>query len=222
MAENNGQDIRKEVLQELKWDTRVGDASVEVEVNKGVVTLVGAVDSYAKKVAAQEAAHRVRGVLDVVNEIHIRMPSSRERTDMEIAEAVRRALEWDVLLPHDEIEMTVSEGWVTLEGKVPYLADREQAARLIRNLTGVRGITNKLVVTTTEQTSQEIRKSIEDALERRAIREADSIHIEITEGVACLTGRVHNWNEKQAVLGAASHAPGVKKVEDHLQINPIF
>jgi osmotically-inducible protein OsmY len=218
----SGWDTRLAVLQELKWDTRLRDTVVEVEVNNGIVTLSGTVESYAKNLAAQEAAHRVKGVRDVVNNIHIIMPSHRERADGEIAEAVRRALEWDVLIPHENIQSTVTEGLVTLEGTVPCWADREQATRLIRNLTGVHGILNNLVVSTSPAESQEIRQSIEAALQRRATSEANSISIEIKDGTVYLSGRVHNWNEKQAVLGAASHAPGVQKVEDHLQLNSIF
>ena len=67
-------EIQQDVLLELKWDTRVKETEVGVAVDRGIVTLTGTVDSYAKKIAAQEAAHRVKGVLVVANElrVHIR------------------------------------------------------------------------------------------------------------------------------------------------------
>ena len=68
----------------------------------------------------------------------------------------------------------------------------------------------------------EVRRSIEAALERRAEREAERIQVNVKDGTVFLTGRVHNWNEKQAVLGAAGYAPGVRKVEDHLRVDPNF
>ena len=114
----NDEEIQKSVLDELKWDGRVLATDVGVEVNKGVVTLTGSVESYAKRVAAQEAAHRVRGVLDVANDIQIRVPESTGRTDTEIAQAVRQALEWNVFVPQERIHSTVSEGLVTLTGTV--------------------------------------------------------------------------------------------------------
>jgi BON domain len=43
----------------------VGPTDVGLEVDDGVVTLTGTVSSWAKRHAAQEAAHRVAGVLDV-------------------------------------------------------------------------------------------------------------------------------------------------------------
>lgn len=110
--------IHEDVIRELKWDTRVDETDVGVEVDKGVVTLTGTVSSYAKSRAAREAAHRVAGVLDVANDILVHVPGGFSRTDTEIAQAVRNALQWDAHVPHERIETTVSVGWVTLEGTV--------------------------------------------------------------------------------------------------------
>lgn len=221
MAKTDRQ-IHDAVLEELKWDTQVDETEVGVEVDKGVVTLTGTVSSYAKKIAALEAAHRVEGVLDVANDIQVKVPGTLARTDTELAEAVRQALTWDVLIPHEKIQTTVSNGWVTLEGSVPYWGDRSSVERTIRNLTGLRGVINNLTVSPSKVLTGKVRQSIEEALERRADREAGAIQVEVKEGSVSLTGRVHNWNEKQAVLGAAGYAPGVHKIEDHLRIDPYF
>jgi osmotically-inducible protein OsmY len=87
--------IQRDVLQELKWDARVLPNEVGVTVKDGIVTLTGWVDTYTKKWAAEDAAHRVRGVKAVANDIEVRLPNSAERTDAEIAAAAIRALEWD-------------------------------------------------------------------------------------------------------------------------------
>src|SRR5688572_8350458 len=91
--------IQSDVLAELKWDARVQPNEIGVTVKDGVVTLTGWVDSYTKKWAAEEAAHRVRGVKAVANDIEVRLPSSSQRTDADIAQAAVRALEWDAFLP---------------------------------------------------------------------------------------------------------------------------
>src|SRR3981189_1885182 len=83
--------IQMDVLEELKWDARVQPNEVGVAVKDGIVTLLGWVDSYTKRWAAEEAAHRVRGVRAVVNEIEIRLPVSSERSDADIAAGARRA-----------------------------------------------------------------------------------------------------------------------------------
>src|SRR5687768_11781504 len=108
----NDSDIKKRILLELKWDSRIPWASISVEVVDGVVSLSGDVSSYAQKLAAQEATHRVAGVLDVANEINVKPGNGFMRTDTDIVNAVRNALEWDALVPNELIHSTVSDGWV--------------------------------------------------------------------------------------------------------------
>ena len=100
--------IKSDVISELKWDSRVNETEVGVQVRDGIVTLVGTVDVYAKKIAAREAAHRVMGVLDVVDEMQVKVAGIGARTDTEIARAVREALEWDAFVPDKDIRSTVS------------------------------------------------------------------------------------------------------------------
>ncbi len=213
-------EIQQLVLQELRWDSRVKASEIGVAVEEGVVRLTGSVDSYAEKVAAQEAAHRVVGVLDVANDVVVNPPGTHARTDLDIAQAVRWELEWNVLVPHEQIRSTVSDGWVTLEGRVNTWQQLTDAENAIRYLPGVRGITNRLSVAGPSVDAAAIRRAIEDALERRAEREARRIQVEVHDGAVVLTGIVRSWLEKQAVIGAAGHALGVRDVEDRLEIDP--
>ena len=218
MKSRTDEQIHHDVLDELRWDTRVEETELGVEVDKGVVTLTGTVSSYANKVAALEAAHRVSGVLDVANDIQVKIPGGFTRTDTEIAQAVRGALEWNVLVPDQQIRSTVADGWVTLEGVVAYLSEREDAERAVLNLSGVRGVVNKLVVNPRDVAPTDVRMVIEDALERRADREADRIGVNVSDGTVTLSGSINSWEEKRAIVGAVSHAPGVVAVRDHLTI----
>ena len=124
---------------ELKWDTRVLSNEIGVVVKDGVVTLTGWVDSYTKRWAAENAAHRVRGVKAVANDIEVRLPSSTERTDVDIPAAAIRALEWDAFVSVDKLEVTVSKGWVTLKGEVEWQYQKQNAERAVRRLIGVKG-----------------------------------------------------------------------------------
>jgi osmotically-inducible protein OsmY len=212
--------IHHDVIEELKWDTRVDETDVGVEVDDGVVTLSGTVNSYAKRIAAEDAAHRTPGVLDVVNDIKVHAAGHLARTDTEIAHAVRQALEADVFVPADRIETTISSGWVTLAGEVDYFLQREDAERAIVRLHGVRGVINTVTVAPRLVHQDEVREAIEQALERRAEREADRITVIAAEGTVTLRGVVDTWLEKRAVLGAAGHAPGVRHVVDEIRVDP--
>jgi osmotically-inducible protein OsmY len=215
-------DLKQRILNELKWDSRVSWASVNVQVNEGVATLTGAVPSYIQKIAAQDAAHRVAGVLDVANDIEVKPAEHFVRADPEIASAVRNALEWDALVPNELIKSSVSEGWVTLEGEVHYLRERSDAEKAIRRLAGVVGVINKITIRKRKVDEKQLREEIESALERRADRQAERLRIEVQDGAVDLWGRVHSWQEKRAVIGSVAHAPGVNRLRDHLRIDPYF
>jgi osmotically-inducible protein OsmY len=212
--------IQKDVLEELRWDTRIAATEVGVEVDKGIVTLTGTVENYGKKLAAREAAHRVAGVLDVADDVQIIVPGSGIRTDTDIAEAVRRALTWDSFVPEDRVQSTVSNGFVTLTGELDFWNQRADAEDAIRNLNGVKGVINDIRLSAPKVQPQIVRKSIEDALERRAQREAQRITVQVEDGAVTLSGDVQNWAEKSAIQGAAAHAPGVRSVKNELRIVP--
>jgi osmotically-inducible protein OsmY len=214
--------VQQDVLRELKWDTRVKETEVGVSVDKGVVTLTGSVSSYGKKVAAEEAAHRVRGVLDVANDIEVRFANGTGRTDPEIAHAVRHALEWDLEVPDKRIQSTVAGGFVTLDGSVDSIHEREEVEKCVRRLAGVSGVKNRIEVTRVDVDAEDVRQAIVDTLERRADREADRIKVVVEDGTVRLLGRVYSWREKRSILGAVSHAPGVHTVDDQLRIDPYY
>ena len=221
MLKKTDSQIHHDVLEELKWDSRVDETEVGVEVDDGVVTLTGTVPSWAKRLAAQEATRRVVGVLDVANDIEVKVPGGVGRTDTEIAQAARHALEWDVFVPHERIRSTVSGGWVTLEGELARWSQREDAARAVRNLTGVKGVINNITLTAPRPDTEDVRKAIEQALERRAEREARRIRVDVLDGAVTLTGSVHTWAERKSVLAAARFTPGVRSVDDRLRVEPV-
>jgi osmotically-inducible protein OsmY len=213
--------IHHDVLEELQWDSRVDEKEVGVQVAGGVVTLTGTVTSWAKRMAAQEAAHRVIGVLDVANDVKVKLLGGLAPNDTEIAQAVRRALEWDVFVPEEKITSTVTDGWVTLEGTVERSSQRDDAERAVRNLTGVKSVVNNITVTLPRPATEGVQKAIEQALERRAEREARRIRVDVRDGTVTLTGSVHSWAERKSVLAAARFTPGVRTVEDHLRTEPV-
>ena len=210
--------IQQEVLAELKYEPRVTPNEVGVVVKNGVVTLTGWVDSYTKRWAAEEAAHRVRGVKAVANDIEVRLPGSSERTDADIAAAAIRALHVDAVLPVDKIDVTVSKGWVTLKGEVEWQYQKEDAERVVRRLTGVKGVVNSITVKP-RLTPSELKEKIEKALVRSAETDAERIQVEVQGSKVILRGIVRAWAEKQEAERAAWAAPGVTAVENRIQIS---
>jgi osmotically-inducible protein OsmY len=210
----NNVQMQTDVRAELAWDPRVDDKDIGVLAIDGVVTLRGTVPSYADKWAAERAAERVFGVKAVANELAVAVPVWLQRSDTEIAAAVVSALAWDVKVPDGAIKAAVSNGWVTLEGSVEWQYQRDAAARAVRNLAGVRGVTNNVAIAAKPASSFDVSSAIKLALERRADRTADHIKVDTVGGVVRLSGNVPSFGDRRAAEGAAWSAPGVTDVHD--------
>lgn len=210
-------EIQAEVLAELKYEPRVQANEIGVAVKDGVVTLAGWVDSYTKRWAAEEAAHRVRGVKAVANDIEVRLGLGGDGTDPEIAAAAARALQWDALLVPESIDVTVSKGWVTLKGTVDWQYKRQEAERVVRHLAGVKGVSNLIEVKPMAE-PLEIKRQVEQALVRSAQMDAERITIEVEGSKVVLKGTVRAWAERQEAERAAWKAPGITWVDNRITV----
>ena len=141
-------------------------------------------------------------------------------TDAEIAKGVRDSLEWDAFVPDEKINSTVSQGIVTLAGNVETWSQRADAERVVRGLASVRGVINQITVAAKAVDPERLRNDIEEALERQAEREARRIGVSVKEGVVMLTGRIRSWAEKNAIDRVVGFAPGVRRVDDRLVVDP--
>jgi osmotically-inducible protein OsmY len=215
----NDEDVQREVLTELRFDPEVGRSEIGVIVDGQVATLIGWVDSLPKKWAAERAALRVRGVKAVANEIEVRLPVGDERTDADIAAAAARALAWDTRIPEDAVRVSVSNGWVTLRGEVDWHYQRREAQRVIRNLTGVKGITNLISVRTNGTPMPDyVKDRIVSALLRSAELDARKITVTADGGKVTLAGTVHSWMEAEEAERVAWSAPGVTEVDNRIVV----
>jgi len=214
-------DIQQAVLSELEWEPQVKSTEIGVAVKDGIVTLSGFVDSYGKKYNAERAAKRLAGVKAVVNDLKVTLPTSDERTDVDIARAAVHALEEHTNVPRDQIKITVRDGFITLEGEVGWNYQKEEAESAVRYLTGVKGVINLITVRPVVE-PMDVRQKIEEALKRIASLDAGRISVQAQGAKIILRGTVHSWAERDAAERAAWRAPGVAEVENLITVSPVL
>jgi osmotically-inducible protein OsmY len=208
--------LKKDIETELSWDPKVNAAQIGVAVDKGAVSLLGTVDTYAEKWAAEDATKRVSGVRTVAQDLKVKLLGEHARSDSEIAAAVQRALDWNVFIPKT-ITAQVHEGSVTLKGRAGWHFQQDAAVHAVRYLAGVVHVNNSITITP-EVSATEVKEKVEAALQRQAKADAKSIHVDTAGGKVTLTGHASSWQSIEDAANAAWAAPGVTHVVDEVKL----
>lgn len=210
-------ELKTSVLQELGWEPAVTSTDIVVSVSQGVVTLGGTVPHFAEKGAAERAIQRVPGVKAIVERMEVHLVNDANRQDPEIAQAVVNSLRWHVWVPNG-VRATVENGWITLTGTVTWGYQRDSAFSAVSCLSGVKGVTNEIVVEPSVQAAT-VKNEIENALKRDAHIDAGKIQVTADGSKVTLSGTASSWHERQDAGIAAWNAPGVSSVENNLALS---
>jgi osmotically-inducible protein OsmY len=208
--------LKQAVLDELLWEPSVNAAHIGVTAKDGVVTLMGHVESFSEKSAAEKAARRVKDVKAVAEEIEVRLPFNVKRGDEEIASVVVNRLNWDSTVPSGAVKAKVEKGWVTLTGEVDWHFQQEAAENDVRGLWGVIGVSSEMTIKPKLNASN-IRDKIMVALDRSWFDPA-LINVFANDGKVKLTGRVNSWHEHDEATATAWAAPGTTSVENEIAV----
>ena len=212
-------ELQKDVQTEITWTPALNVAEIGVTAKNGVITLTGTVDSYSKKLAAENAAKRVNGVKGVAQEIQVKLGPDGQRTDADITASAINALKWNIDVPDSQIKVDVEDGWVTLSGTVDWEYQRSSAENSVEVLAGVKGVVDEIDVNPSLKDAVE-KVDVISALERDAfIDDDDDIVVEVNNSSVKLLGTVNSWFEKNEAERVAWSAPGVTDVDNQLVID---
>ena len=210
-------ELQKDVQDEINWAPMVELSDIGVTAKDGIITLTGVVNSYSKKMAAENAAKRVVGVKGVAEEIEIKFGTAGKKSDADIAHSALNAIKWDTNVSEDGIRINVENGYVKLEGEVDWNYQKVQVENDVKHLIGVRGVSNNI---TLKKTADKLEKmAVENALDRNAYLNDEDIRVSVEDHKVTLIGCVGSWYDKDEAARVAWSAPGVWSVDNELVVN---
>ncbi len=214
----NNSELQSDVQNAIKWEPLLNAAEIGVTAKDGVVSLTGVVDSYAKKLEAENAAKKVTGVKALVEKIEVKFPDSWSKTNVEIANEVLTALKSSWSVPRDKVTVKVENGWVTLEGELPWNFQKDAAKRAVVYLTGVTGVSNNIKIKS-ETHNQIEKRDVENALALNWSMDDSDIRVAVAGTTVTLTGNVRSWYQKDEAGRIAWKTPGIWFVENDLAVD---
>ena len=219
--EKTDTELQNDVLSELKYEPSIKVTDIGVLVKNGTVTLNGYATSYNEKWQAVHAAKRVAGVKAIADDIEIQLPDSYHRTDGDIASAAINQIDWSTTIPQGTVEVTVRNGWITLEGEVEWWYQKNAAGSLVKQMAGVKGVSNSISISP-KVTKHEVETDIKSAFKRSAMLDAKHIRVETSGNNIVLHGQVRNYSEYDEAERVAWSEPGVSSVDNRLEVDWMF
>lgn len=223
--------VKEAVQDALVYDPRVNSFNVVASVNNGSVTLTGTVANLKAKRAAEEDARNVVGVWRVTNNI-------MTKAENIASSALDANLDWaliaDPVVDQYQVNTTVRNGLVTLQGTVDTYYEKMHAGNVVADLTGVTGVVNNLkvkdnqsylfwtavdpvVTIVPKESDEEIKKDIKSQIWWSPFVDHEEVTVNVKNGKATLHGTVDSWNEENAAIENA-YEGGAVAVLSNLKI----
>jgi osmotically-inducible protein OsmY len=209
-------ELQTDVQNEISGSPILSPAEIGVTAKDGLITLTGVVDDYSKKLAAENAAKKVKGVKAVAEEITVKYSESKI-SDTEIATAILSALKGNAEVPESRITFGIENGVVTLTGEVDWKFQSKAAEEAIKYLPGVELVFNQIIII--PYTGNVDKQLIENALGRNVVIYGKNIRVDVAGNVVTLKGTVASVFEKEEAGRVAWYTPGVDDVKNDLVID---
>ncbi|WP_308910377.1 BON domain-containing protein [Pseudokordiimonas caeni] len=235
----SNEEVTNAVNDALFYDPRVSYFKIDVEADRGEVTLRGSVDNLAAKRAAGQDARNTTGVIRVKNRLDVVSPMTGKPEN--VIAKVESALERNPYTYDDDITAAMFGGVVRLYGDVDSLYERAEADRVASRVVGVEKVVNLIDVRddnlplaydpylydfwpnyawydrspiTTMKTDAEIADDIEDQLFWSIAVDSDEVNVSVDNGEATLTGTVDSESERYAAIKNAYDGGAVDVIDD--------
>lgn len=216
------EEIKKRVVDQLYWDSRVDASDIFVEIDGSTVILHGSVPTAYARQSAESDAWAVPGVHMVENKIVVQIQQPLAPSPGELRDNIRNVFQWDPALSQEDIIITVDNGLIILQGAVGSYWQKKLAEQKVQNIAGVLVVENKIAVTPTHDILDEIiAQNIIEALDRNVDMDIDQIDVKVEKGRVTLSGKVPDWNAYKAAETIVYFTSGVTDLQNELVITPL-
>ena len=140
-------------------------------------------------------------------------------TDHGITSAVERGLIFEKGVFPSNVDVSTSDGIVTLSGAVSNLLAKERALKIAQSIRGVRGAIDRITVTPVARPDADIRKDILAALRQDPATSTYKVDVSVKNAMATLSGTVGSYTEEQLAARIAKGVKGLKEIRNDIRIN---
>lgn len=188
--------IEEAIENELLFDVAVPSSLIDVDVDDGIVRLLGTSNNVLASERAVAIARTVRGVRSVVDQIEVAPDSTQSLA--QLRESVEEALRIDPATDAYEVRVEVRpDGKVELEGRVQSWAERELCERVAKGVAGVTAVDNSIELHyLTSRPDDEICHEVESRLHWDVLVDDGLITVACDDGAVRLSGTVGSAAER--------------------------
>jgi osmotically-inducible protein OsmY len=214
--------IKKDVVDQMYWDSRIDAGAIETDVVDGTVVLKGSVDSYFGKTVAGTDAQSVQGVRQVDNQLRIRSTKPAAARE-EILDRVKKVLALHSEVNLHQLRVFMDGDALFIEGVVDAYWKKTRVEELAYQVEGVTDVENRIGVAPQARSADEIiARNVVDALRRRDQLAAETVDVKVKEGRVRLSGTVPTWVARNSAYEAALYTDGVVEVEEDLIVEEVY
>src|SRR5579863_5838991 len=222
-AARHDNQIQNSLAQKLAAKSQFRD--VQSSVEDGIVTLMGTVDLYQRKLDAGKMARKTADVQGVRNLISVAGPTvADEQLEQKMAQKLRYVRSgYDSTF--DYFALGVKDGVVTVEGQDRTGLGRDEALADIANMPGVKDVIDNVSVAPVSNFDDGLRLRAMQAiyrdsvLSKYAIDPARPIRIIVANGHVTLYGTVASKMDKEVAGIRANQLFGAFSVENKLEVD---
>lgn len=210
-------ELQRDVQDAINWEPQLENIEIGITATDGIVRLTGIVDSYAKKLQIEQVVKKVFGVNILVENIDVKLQGLRGKNDIEIAREIKAAFDANSVIPQDQLEVKVENGWVTLDGELSWDYLRDITENTIQHLPWIKGIYNNIIITP-EPHDPIDKNDIMKALKRSSIEDRE-ITVSVAGTTVKLSGTVHTWHQREEAERIVWKTPGIKNLKNDLKVD---